>query len=320
MAQTRSQLVFHGVIGGLIAATAVTFWFFVLDALAGQPFATPTALAGAALGGTVLSPSPGVVAAYTVIHYGVFMVLGIAAVWGMNVIGFEPKLRYGVVFGLGVLTAVHYGAQWAFGVGLMNSIPAIHVVASNALGGMLMMLYLQRAYETRSSLNVTAFDDFPVLGRGIVTGLIGAGTVALWFLLIDLVGGRPLFTPAALGSALFLGAGDEGAVQINAGTVAAYTFLHLAAFVVTGVVLTWLSERVEKTPEIWLLTLMALIVVEAGFVGVAAATAGWVVGALGVWTVVVANLLAVTAMGFWIWKTHPGLREKLVAQPVRTMV
>ena len=46
------------------------------------------------------------------------------------------------------------------------------------------------------------------LSEGFIAGVIGAGGVALWFLIIDTVSGRPFYTPALLGSALFLGLRD----------------------------------------------------------------------------------------------------------------
>jgi hypothetical protein len=62
------------------------------------------------------------------------------------------------------------------------------------------------------------------------------------------------------------------------------------------------------------------VVIEAGFMGVAGLLGDWVSGTLGWITVVVGNLLAVGAMGRWIWVTHPRLRQRLVERPVATMV
>ncbi|PYN49534.1 MAG: hypothetical protein DMD95_00925 [Candidatus Rokuibacteriota bacterium] len=39
--------------------------------------------------------------------------------------------------------------------------------------------------------------------EGLIAGLVGAATVALWFLVIDSIQGRPLYTPTVLGTALF---------------------------------------------------------------------------------------------------------------------
>lgn len=52
----------------------------------------------------------GVLVGYSLLHYGIFVLLGVGAAAGMKVLGIKPALRHGVIFGLGVLNAVHYGA------------------------------------------------------------------------------------------------------------------------------------------------------------------------------------------------------------------
>src|SRR5262249_56862332 len=42
-----------------------------------------------------------------------------------------------------------------------------------------------------------------VYREGIVAGILGAATIALWFFIIDIFSGRPFYTPSLLGSALF---------------------------------------------------------------------------------------------------------------------
>ena len=42
-----------------------------------------------------------------------------------------------------------------------------------------------------------------VYREGIVAGILGAATIALWFLILDIFSGRPFYTPSLLGSALF---------------------------------------------------------------------------------------------------------------------
>ena len=67
--------------------------------------------------------------------------------------------------------------------------------------------------------------------EGIVAGLIGAATVAVWFFILDAIQGRPLYTPTVLGTALF---GDASAldaperIQASFGTIA-HTALGLLA-------------------------------------------------------------------------------------------
>src|SRR5438067_2400125 len=44
-----------------------------------------------------------------------------------------------------------------------------------------------------------------VYAEGIRAGLVGAATIAVWFLLLDTIAGRPLYTPNVLGTALLRG-------------------------------------------------------------------------------------------------------------------
>src|SRR3954471_16249644 len=39
--------------------------------------------------------------------------------------------------------------------------------------------------------------------EGTLAGIIGAASVALWFLIVDSIAGRPFFTPAILGASVF---------------------------------------------------------------------------------------------------------------------
>ncbi|MGH7331741.1 MAG: hypothetical protein ACREKS_03135, partial [Candidatus Rokuibacteriota bacterium] len=75
-----------------------------------------------------------------------------------------------------------------------------------------------------------------VLREGIVTGLIGATVVALWFLLFDFARGKPLFTPALLGNALFYGVNNPLGLEVTLGPVFGYTIIHGLAFIAFGVI------------------------------------------------------------------------------------
>ena len=144
--------------------------------------------------------------------------------------------------------------------------------------------------------------------------MIGAGVVALWFFVLDLAAGHPLRTPAALGAALLFGASNVAAVQTNLGLVAAYSVVHVAAFVLAGVLFVAIAEQIERTPALILLAAMAMIVLDAVVSAALALGAQWVLGTLGVWSVLVANVLAVCAMGWYVWATHPLLRRRLQEQ------
>ena len=59
---------------------------------------------------------------------------------------------------------------------------------------------------------------------------------------------------------------------------------------------------------------------EAVVVTTMALGAEWVLGTVGWWSIGIGNLLAVSAMGWYVWSTHPVLRERLRHGPVEVRV
>ena len=149
-----------------------------------------------------------------------------------------------------------------------------------------------------------------LLSRGLITGLCGAAAVALWFFFVDFSDGHPFRTPAALGSALLFGVSKAEAMQVSFGVVAAYTLVHVIAFALAGTIFVGVAEQVERSSSLVLLTVPVAIALEAVVVAGLALGADWVLGAVGVWSVLVANVLAVVAMGWYVWRTHPTLGRR----------
>jgi len=146
--------------------------------------------------------------------------------------------------------------------------------------------------------------------EGLIAGLVGAATVALWFLIIDLVQGRPLYTPTVLGTALFSrGAGlaspDMGP---NLEMVLMFTWVHGLAFVVIGGVVAWLLALAEQQPSVGFGIVMLFVFFEFGFIAAAMLFAAPVLHALAWPAILVANLLAAATMGAYFWLRHPNLR------------
>jgi hypothetical protein len=145
-----------------------------------------------------------------------------------------------------------------------------------------------------------------VLEDGFFVGVIGAAIVALWYLVLDTIAGRPLFTPSLLGSILFRGASDVSHVSIDPAIVAWYTAVHVLAFLAVGLVASWLATQFEKFPAVGIAMLFLFVIFEAAFFFFAIAVGRNLLGVLGVWTVAVANLLAAGAMAAFLWWRHPG--------------
>ena len=314
----RSTTVVDGAIGGILAGAVVAAWFFVLDVATGQPFHTPRVLAAALLGHESSLATARFAIVYTGLHLGVFAVLGIAGAWLMKVTGQVPRVLTGALFGVGALSATHYGGLLLLGVPVLTLLPPVQVLAANVVGGIAMMLYLHWATREPLPFGPAMLKYHPLLADGLITGVIGAATIAVWFLVLDILSGRPFFTPAALGSALLLGAQTPTEVQLTAGIIGAYTLVHLGAFFAVGVAIEWGARQLERFPSFWLVSFLAVIVLDMLFVGIVGSLALWVLGVVGLWAVIVGNLLAVAAMGYRVWLARPELRQRFAHLPEGT--
>jgi hypothetical protein len=156
------------------------------------------------------------------------------------------------------------------------------VLVGNLIGGVSLMSFLNVTSATTPIPWWTIFGESKVFKEGLVAGLVGAGTITLWFLIIEMGRGQPFFTPGALGSALFLGSSDPTAVIVSVATVAGYSIIHIGAF----------------------------------FMGLMALSAEFLLSALAWWAIVVGNVLATASMGYYLWAKHPKLREALAANPI----
>lgn len=142
---------------------------------------------------------------------------------------------------------------------------------------------------------------------GVVAGLLGAISVAAWFFFLDILAGRPFFTPAVLGAAVLrlVGGGFGGRGLVT--HVVIYTIVHVAAFVALGIVTALASNalELERRPRgiIGFLALFAILeLAYLAAVGVAAASE--LFGAYAWWQFGIANLIAALLMGRYIWRSH----------------
>lgn len=152
--------------------------------------------------------------------------------------------------------------------------------------------------------------------EGFIAGLLGAAGVAAWFLVVDSIAGRPFFTPAVLGQALFWGLRDPAHASVTVPAVLGYTMVHIGGFVVVGVAAAAFAQGVESFPPILFLAVFAVTVFEFGFFLLLALVARPLLGALTWWSVALGNAIAVVAMVYYFWRTHPLLREKILANPL----
>ena len=156
-----------------------------------------------------------------------------------------------------------------------------------------------------------------ILKEGLVGGLIGAAAVALWFLIVDLVAGRPFFTPAMLGSAVFWGARDPAQVQVTFAAVIGYTMIHLLAFCVVGTIAAGLASLAEGFPSTLFLAVVFFAIFEFGFYVLVAVVAQSLLGALAWWAVALGNLIAAARLKAGLTQAQLekelGIRQNMVS-------
>jgi len=140
---------------------------------------------------------------------------------------------------------------------------------------------------------------------GFFCGVLGAAVVALWYLILDSLHGRPLYTPALLGSLLFRSGTDLSNIVVQPAIVAWYTAVHAVAFLCAGMIASWLAAQFERFPAVGIAMLFLFVMFETAFIIFAFAIGKNVLGSLGLWTVAVANLLAALTMAGYLWWKHP---------------
>src|SRR5690242_8426166 len=96
MAQ-RHSTVLEGIIAGVLGATVVAVWFFIVDLIARHPLHTPQLL-GAALF-SILGPgsesAAWYVVTYTIVHYAVFIAVGLIATAVIHAAHRQPAVLAG---------------------------------------------------------------------------------------------------------------------------------------------------------------------------------------------------------------------------------
>jgi uncharacterized membrane protein YgdD (TMEM256/DUF423 family) len=153
----------EGVLTGLIGGIVVAVWYLLIDLGRGQPLHTPNVL-GQVFVGRDTTPGfhvmPQAVAEYSILHFVVFLILGVLLVWLAHLATRNPSLRMGVWLGL--------------------------VIGFLLFLGHLLMLY---------ALTDQRFPWWTALGGSI----LGMGSMA-WFLWRRHPGLRGTFDDGALGS------------------------------------------------------------------------------------------------------------------------
>ena len=170
-------LLYEGVLAGVIGATAIAVWFFVLDAISGRMFFTPITL-GRGLVGVI---APGVdygptasVLVYTVFHYAAFMFVGLAASLVVFLARKEPSILFAFILlfavaevGIYVLVSI-LDVATPLGRFAWLQIMAGNVIAAGAMGWFFWHRHRELGEEFRHSLDWEAPDPADVAPAPVI--------------------------------------------------------------------------------------------------------------------------------------------------------
>jgi hypothetical protein len=123
------------------------------------------------------------------------------------------------------------------------------------------------------------------IGEGIRTGLIGAAVVALWYVLWDLIAGRPLYTLVVLS-------------------------------VLAGWGLTLLTHLAARNPALRMGVWLGLVIAFCYLLGLTHMLNLWTGGRLPLWEIVGGATLGVLTMAWSLWRRHPRLARSFEEAPL----
>jgi hypothetical protein len=150
--------------------------------------------------------------------------------------------------------------------------------------------------------------------EGTIAGILGATTIAVWFLVLDVVGAHPLRTPNILGRGLISILGKPPSMPDTMFVhVLAYTLFHYVAFILVGIVVASIVHQSARTPAILAGLLIMFVMFELGAYGLTYLLTESRLGGMAWSQIFIANLLATIAMGWFIWVRHPNLKRDLNA-------
>lgn len=148
-----------------------------------------------------------------------------------------------------------------------------------------------------------------ILREGIVAGILGGVILAIWFLIVDSIQGRPLHTPSLLGSLVATGDPEAMGTHPDMGAVTTFTVIHFLLFGIFGIFAANLMHRVERHPWVILGVILLVVAVQAFAISFVTVFAELLAGTLRWWIVFSGNLLSIGAMAWYLWRRHPRERS-----------
>lgn len=159
-----------------------------------------------------------------------------------------------------------------------------------------------------------------VFRHGLIGGVLGYATIAVFYALLNALSGRPLWaTAAALGQAILGEAGELDLATFDPRPVLLFNGIHLATFLAIGWISAWLVSEADRHPVLWYLLLCLGIFVFSHLWAIAYAVALPVTGVVPGWSVLMAGLAAAAVMGLYLWVSDPQLRREVTKEDLEEM-
>jgi hypothetical protein len=134
---------------------------------------------------------------------------------------------------------------------------------------------------------------------------IGGSAIAVFFLIADVIAGRPLFTPSLIGSVLFTGTNAAAVTEIRLDMVAYVSVVHFGTFLALGAAISLMCRwtGLSKTSPTTVTVVVFLLLTGGFFLGgrLLMPGVGDVVGAP---SILAANLLTAVSMAAFLQWAH----------------
>jgi hypothetical protein len=155
-----------------------------------------------------------------------------------------------------------------------------------------------------------------ITAEGTDVGIIGGLAVAIWFLILDTIAGRPLLTPSLLGQVVLMGEAKPDTGGIVFGAILLYTAFHFVVFALLGMGLVALVHWGIENSVVRYALLPVFLAFEVFFYGVLEVLSEGTGALFPFWAVVSANTLAAVSMGLYLWIRHPAFRRSIQDTPL----
>ena len=152
----------EGTFAGVLGATVVAVWFLIVDVIAAHPLHTPLELGAALfsiLGPLGTEPPTWYIVAYTIVHYGLFILAGVIATALIHASQREPSVLAGAFVLFIVLELAFYGFVSLLANTVLQELAWYNVAIGNLLAAIVIGTYLWRRH--------------PMLGKNLSYSLSG---------------------------------------------------------------------------------------------------------------------------------------------------